>query len=889
MKRIKPIILIFFTVLLLLSGCTNNNTVNTENSATPMYQTMEELHGKSVAVSTGSAQEKMALEYFPDSQILYYASFSECFMAVQQGKAEFTIAPQSSFQGVSESFPSLVWQETPISTTDICFGFGKSDSGERLREQMDEFLSQRFASGEHEKVFNSYYSNPDYGETYDFSTLEGANGTIKIALQALDAPFFRVVDNGYKGVEAELFYLFCQNYGYKAEINLTEFSSIITGITMQKYDSACYLLYTEERAEKINFSTPYASSDQLIIVRTAGYTADSQQSIFDKFIAGIEKNFIRENRWKMVVSGLGVTIGLALGSALLGTFFGALLCALRMSKKTILSKVAAGFIRIIQGIPVLVLLLVLYYIIFSNSSISGVFVGIIAFSVEFGVYVAEIFRSAIGAVDSVQWEAASALGFSRSQSFTKVILPQALRHAMPVYKGQFISMVKMTSIVGYVAVQDLTKVSDIIRAQTYDALMPLLVTALIYFLLSWLLVKFLRIIELRVDPSRRKKVLSGINTDIKIEDKENHQPFANSDEVVIRLEHLRKEYKEATPLEDVNAEIHRGDVISVIGPSGTGKSTLLRCINRMEKPTSGIVELFGEVPKNEKIMCRFRMRTGMVFQSFNLFEHLTVIENIMLAPVSLIKQSKQEAYEKGIALLSKVGLAEKALSYPNELSGGQKQRVAIVRALAMNPEILLLDEPTSALDPTMVGEVLNVISQLAKSGLTMMIVTHEMKFARDVSTRTFYMDQGIIYEDGPSKEMFERPKTELAKAFICRLKIFKYTLNTSGFDFLNLRSELERFALGEMIEYKDISRLTLLTEEVLMNGIRRLPEAAFPGEVNVEYGQDGETSLVVKYKKCGSNPMDYLDDVSRSLIENLAKDISIVDEADETILSMKLA
>ena len=212
---------------------------------------------------------------------------------------------------------------------------------------------------------------------------------------------------------------------------------------------------------------------------------------------------------------------------------------------------------------------------------------------------------------------------------------------------------------------------------------------------------------------------------------------------MIKIEHLRKEYPNITPLQDVSTVINNGDVISVIGPSGTGKSTLLRCINLLEKPTSGKIWVDGlEITDPKCDITRVRQKMGMVFQSFNLFGHKTVIENIMMAPMRLLGKTRQEAYDTGKQLLRKVGLAEKALNYPHELSGGQKQRIAIARTLAMDPDMILLDEPTSALDPTMVGEVQAVIRDLAQTGKTMMIVTHEMNFARAISNRVFYMDDG---------------------------------------------------------------------------------------------------------------------------------------------------
>ena len=211
---------------------------------------------------------------------------------------------------------------------------------------------------------------------------------------------------------------------------------------------------------------------------------------------------------------------------------------------------------------------------------------------------------------------------------------------------------------------------------------------------------------------------------------------------MIKINHLRKEYANITPLKDVNVHIHKGDVISIIGPSGTGKSTLIRCINMLETPTSGEIWVGDECITDKKCnINKIRQKMGIVFQSFNLFNHMNIIENIMAAPMDLLGKSKQDAYDEAIELLRTVGLADKAFNYPDELSGGQKQRVAIARALAMEPEIILLDEPTSALDPTMVGEVQVVIKDLAKRGLTLMIVTHEMKFAREVANRVFYMDE----------------------------------------------------------------------------------------------------------------------------------------------------
>ena len=236
---------------------------------------------------------------------------------------------------------------------------------------------------------------------------------------------------------------------------------------------------------------------------------------------------------------------------------------------------------------------------------------------------------------------------------------------------------------------------------------------------------------------------------------------------MIKIKDLKKKYGNLEVLKGISTVIKEGEVISIIGPSGSGKSTFLRCINRLEEPTSGEI-----IINNKNILERgadinkIREEIGMVFQHFNLYPHKTVLENITLGPIRLKKISKPKAEKLAMELLEKVGLADKRDAYPNKLSGGQKQRVAIARALAMNPKIILFDEPTSALDPEMIGEVLEVMRELAHAGMTMIVVTHEMGFAKNVANRVFFMDEGYILEDAKPAELFENPKTERAKEFL---------------------------------------------------------------------------------------------------------------------------
>ena len=316
---------------------------------------------------------------------------------------------------------------------------------------------------------------------------------------------------------------------------------------------------------------------------------------------------------------------------------------------------------------------------------------------------------------------------------------------------------------------------------------------------------------------------------------------------------MKKSYGALDVLRDINADVRRGEVISIIGPSGTGKSTFLRSLNLLDPPTGGSIMVDGEniLAKGYPVN-RLRQKMGMVFQSFNLFEHKTVLENVIFAPCQLLHQSEEEARKVGLALLRKVGLAEKADVYPSSLSGGQKQRVAIARALAMKPEVILFDEPTSALDPTMVGEVLSVIRQLAQEGMTMLIVTHEMKFAHDVSTRIFFMYDGYIHEDGSPSQIFENPVHSATKAFIQRIRKEVFEIGSSDFDFLGMHSTIGAFCHKYDISEKEETAHRLVDQ--MLDG----PMAPYrPITVRITHSeQSGVTALDFMVEEMNTTPLN---------------------------------
>ena len=866
-------------------------------------------------------------------------------------------------------------------------------------------------------------------------------------------------------------------------------------------------------------------------------------------------NLITEDRYRMILDGLQVTLLITLCAALLGTLLGGLVCWMRMSRRKWLQQVAKVYIELMRGTPVLVLLMLMYYVVMAPIDATGIVVAIVTFAMNTAAYISEMLRTTIQGIDHGQTEAGLALGFTQRQTFFKIVLPQVVKAMMPVYQGEVVSLLKGTSIVGYIAVADMTRASDLIRSRTFDAFFPLIVTAIIYFLMAWLIglllqslvqrkrlkatvaavgliiggticylptmlsapatddavvdsqpdastavfkelngkrvgvvigsiqdmtitkmapnaeimrlstesdllaaldngkvdvvgeenlsVVFNKEISAKVDtvatglppmpigacfrldntqlkqdfdsfladirsdgtfeqiynqwkdaedpsevatpqqrgtgkkltvaiypglppfsfissgkPSgleptlltewanrrnwqleylimdfasqipavqtgkadmamgsvsiteeRQKQVLFSegyIDSHILLATRKGEAAILTNNSLtpgpspkgegssylwwglalliiligggawlfihrkrgtctkpqtsdikpqtsdLFHIRHLKKSYGDFNVLRDINTEVHRGEVISIIGPSGTGKSTFLRCLNLLEQPTNGRIVVDGEdiLAKGYPVN-RLRQKMGMVFQSFNLFEHKTVLENVIFAPCQLRHEPEEEARKEGLALLRKVGLAEKADVYPSSLSGGQKQRVAIARALAMKPDVILFDEPTSALDPTMVGEVLSVIRQLAREGMTMLIVTHEMKFAHDVSTRIFFMYDGYIHEDGSPEQIFEQPVHSATKAFIQRIRKEVFEIVGPDFDFLGMHSAMGAFCHKYGIAEK-LEKAERLTDKMLDGAMAQYR----PITVRITHSeQSGVTALDFMVEKMTATPL----------------------------------
>ena len=357
---------------------------------------------------------------------------------------------------------------------------------------------------------------------------------------------------------------------------------------------------------------------------------------------------------------------------------------------------------------------------------------------------------------------------------------------------------------------------------------------------------------------------------------------------MIQVRNLSKHFGDLVVLKDINADIRKGEVISVIGPSGTGKSTFLRCLNLLETPTGGSIHI-GGVPLLARgtNVSKVRQKMGMVFQSFNLYNHLSILDNLAIGPVRLQGRPKAEARRKGMDLLKLVGLVEKAHNFPDELSGGQKQRVAIARCMAMNPEILLFDEPTSALDPTMVSEVLAVIRRLAREGMTMVIVTHEMEFARTISSRVFYMDEGLIYEEGAPSRIFEHPERAKTRAFIHRIRCIERRMTSPDYDLYAVQAEMEAFCDKHMVPKTVTSEVVHLTEEILL-----LQRDFSDVRLGLHYSEkDNSLELVCKSAGAPFNPLDEgreEDEIAVRLIKGFCSATQYHHEDGMNVLQLKV-
>lgn len=812
--------------------------------------------GYSIAVEPSTPMESNVKKLYPEAEYVYVSSMNEGLMEVKTGKADaycgsggtVETAIKNGFEGVR------IAEESVGDPAQVVVYISRYTQLENAKQLIDGYLEQVKADGTLDEMYERWVDNGDYTMP-DIPEPEAPDKKITVATTGLLEPYTFTQDGELTGLDIENIKRFALYANAEIEIKTYDWSGIYTVLGTEKVDYGFSNMYlTDDASRVIDYSEPYHEIESVLVVASDDTAA---QSFTEWFYDSLQRNFIEEDRWKLIAGGLAVTLKMTLLSAVFGTVLAFFLCQCKRSRHRAVARITDVITGIFRGVPLLVVLLMLYYVIFPT--FDPVLTGIIAFSLSFSAAASEGLRGAVEGISAAQWEAASALGFTRFRTLTDIVLPQALRRYLPVYTGALVSLLQSTSIVGYIAITDVTYAVQLIRTRTFDPFIPLLASAAVYLILSYGLALLVKAGGNALLGSL--SLVRGVNKDIKLTPYTARKFDGEKGELLVEVRGLAKQYADSATLKGLDCDIRRGDVISVIGPSGTGKSTLMRCINRLEQPTAGSIRIFGQdvAFMQEKELPAIRRRIGMVFQQLNLFEHLTVVENVMIAQVKLDGASHQDAYEKSMNLLAAVGLADKAMHYPSELSGGQKQRAAIVRALAMEPEIMLFDEPTSALDPRMIGEVLIVIEGLSRYGMTMMIVTHEMDFARQISTKVFYMDQGTVYESGTPEQVFEAPQTDLCRAFMRERRILRGIIYADNFDLPAEFSKVIAFAEKYHIGQPKLIKLFQLIEELCLTLI--IKETGNDIEYEASYDADGDIcEMILQYGGAKFDPLNDADD-----------------------------
>ena len=467
----------------------------------------------SLGVVTGSLYGGYSKEQFPNAKIKEFNNFSDVLVALKQGKVDGIMLDKPNFNSVARTDKNLSCITVPAYSVEIGFGFQKNDGGNTLQAQMNEYLQELKENGKIDELINKWYGETEPEENIPLEELEENEKTLNVSIDTTRKPFVYMYEGKPVGFEIEVLYMFCKEYGYNVNISDVSFASGLAGLASEKYDLVCGGLYmTDERKESVNFSDPYMNAEVVM--------AKYERSGFDNFMLSIkesfEKTFVREQRWKLIAEGIGTTMIISIFSVLGGTLLGFALYMVARSKYKWISKLAKGIAKvystIIAGTPTLVVLMLLFYVVFTSPDMSGIIVAIVGFILTFGSFVYDNLDLTVSGVDNGQLEAAYALGYSRNRTFFRIVLPQAMKMFMPSYSGEIVNLIKATSVVGYIAVNDLTKMGDIIRGNTYEAFFPLIAVAVIYFAITWMIAGLLGILRKKTEPKRRKNknILRGV-------------------------------------------------------------------------------------------------------------------------------------------------------------------------------------------------------------------------------------------------------------------------------------------------------------------------------------------------------------------------------------------
>jgi polar amino acid transport system substrate-binding protein len=488
-------------LLALLGGC---GSAPAQNSTTPGPTTMDEVAKGKVGVLLGTVYDTYLTKHYPETQVLEYKNYPDLILAVQSGKVDSGFINCQAFKELQKENPGLVLLVDDVFANPVGVGF--SQQNDALREQFNQFLAGIKSDGVYDDWLRRWFKDSNYAMPAIDNPKTGDRIVVGIVSDK-GLPFTIIQDNQLVGSDIELIQRFGAYLKKDVEFSDMEFGSLIAAVSTGKVDMiVSTIMITDERKKQIDFSDPYFQLSACVMGQKQE-AAGAQQgpSFFQGVSDSFYNNIIAEHRYLLIVEGMRTTVIISALAILLGTLLGALVCWMRMSRRKFLEGTARFFISLVRGIPVLVLLMLVFYVVFAKVNVDPILAAVLAFGINFAAYVSEMFRAAIESVDRGQFEAGIAGGFTRAQAFAFIVMPQAARRVLPVYKGELISLVKMTSIVGYIAVQDLTKASDIIRSRTFDPFFPLIMTAVLYFGISWLLLLILDEVEFRTGRRRSRK------------------------------------------------------------------------------------------------------------------------------------------------------------------------------------------------------------------------------------------------------------------------------------------------------------------------------------------------------------------------------------------------
>jgi polar amino acid transport system substrate-binding protein len=494
-----------------LTPTAGSEALNTAAGAVrPLLSSTDDLRGKRIAVQLGTVYDLYAASTFPNATVMQFNTFQEVTLAVSADKADAGLSDIDTFNEVKRTNTDLVVFGKPIFTSEVAAGLSKSNK--ELRASFNAFLKSIRENGTHADMVDRWMTkrNTRMPEIPSSST----NGTVVVGISSGGFPFAALQDGVLAGFDIEVARRFAAYVGKEPRLLDHDFGALIPALASGKIDVIIADMFvTDERQKQIDFSDPYFEQESVAFTRVANTVAPGdgaderhEPSFVERISASFRSNIIAERRYLLLWDGLKSTVLISVFSTIFGTALGAIICYLRMSSLAVLRGLARMYIGLLRGTPIVVLLMIIFYVVFGSLDINPVIVAIIAFGMNFAAYVSEIFRTGIESIDRGQREAGIAMGFSPLKTFAYIMFPQMVQRTLPVYKGEFISLVKMTSVVGYIAVQDLTKAGDIIRSRTFDAFFPLIMVTVLYFVIAWGLMQGLLYLERRTDPKLRRRV-----------------------------------------------------------------------------------------------------------------------------------------------------------------------------------------------------------------------------------------------------------------------------------------------------------------------------------------------------------------------------------------------